>query len=81
MFAMAQAHRTEDGRYWTGIVCPRGDLPGRRAVDLNTSASVILAADALAGATEASKLFVDHGAVLPRSSPRRLAQTAGSPVG
>jgi len=69
LFAMAQAHRTEDGRYWTGIVYPEeATFPGGEQ-STYTSASVILAADALAGATEASKLFVDHDAVLPPLLP------------
>ena len=69
MFAMAQAHRTEDGRYWTGIVYPEeATFPGGEQ-STYTSASVILAADALAGATEASKLCVDHDAVLPPLLP------------
>ena len=42
---------TTDGRYWTGTVFPeRGPLPRRRALDLHRG-RVVLAADALAGAS------------------------------
>jgi hypothetical protein len=69
LFAMAQAHRTDDGRYWTGVVYPEElTFPGNEQ-STYTSASVILAADALAGATQASQLFVDHDAVLPPLLP------------
>ncbi len=63
LFSWAQAHRTEDGSYWTGIVYPeRVKFPeGERTA--YTAAAVILAADALSGASPASRLFVD--ALLP----------------
>mgnify|MGYP001173883884 CR=1 FL=1 len=65
LFAMAQGHRADNGRYWTGIVYPEeATFPGGEQ-STYTAASVILAADALTGATQASKLFVDHDAVLP----------------
>ncbi len=69
LFAMAQAHRTPDGRYWTGIVYPEEvHFPGGEQ-STYTSASVILAADALAGATAGSMLFVEHDRVLPPLLP------------
>ena len=65
LFAWAQTLREPDGTYWTGIVYPEEvHFPGQEQSSY-TAASVILAADALAGATQASQLFVDHDAVLP----------------
>ena len=65
LFEWAQQFRHADGRYWTGTVFPQeARFPtGERST--YTAASVILAADALAGASPASALFADHDAVLP----------------
>lgn len=66
LFAWSQQFRHEDGRYWTGTVFPdEAHFPaGERST--YTAASVVLAADALAGASPASPLFVDHDSVLPK---------------
>jgi hypothetical protein len=64
LFEWAQSLREDDGRYWTGIVYPdMVHFPGGEQ-STYTAASVVLAADALAGASPASHLFVDH-TVLP----------------
>ena len=65
LFSWTAQYRHDDGRYWTGTVYPdEARFPaGERST--YTAASVVLAADALAGASPASKLFVDHDAVLP----------------
>jgi hypothetical protein len=65
LFRWTRQYRHDDGRYWTGTVYPdEARFPsGERST--YTAASVILAADALAGSSPASALFVDHGLVLP----------------
>jgi hypothetical protein len=65
LFGWIGQYRHDDGRYWTGTVYPdEARFPaGERST--YTAASVILAADALASASPASALFVDHDAVLP----------------
>jgi len=61
MFEWAQALRADDGHYWTGIVFPElVHFPGDEK-STYTSASVILAADALSGTSPAAGLFTDHG--------------------
>ena len=63
LFASAQGLRHHDGSYWTGIVYPeRVHFPGGERTSY-TAASVVLAADALAGAGPASGLF--RGESLP----------------
>jgi hypothetical protein len=63
LFAWAQQLRDDDGHYWTGIVYPDGvHFPGEER-STYTAASVVLAADALSGASPASALFVDHDAL------------------
>ncbi len=54
-------HRHDDGGYWTGLVYP-GEIhfPARERTAY-TAAAVILAADALAGASPASGLFLGDG--------------------
>ncbi len=68
--AAMQHLRADDGSYWTGYVYPDD---ARWPVERTTwtAAAVVLAADALSGATAASGLFTDPGA-LP------AAGTAGS---
>ncbi|SFL10134.1 prenyltransferase [Geodermatophilus ruber] len=69
--AAMQHLRHEDGSYWTGYVYPDdARWPVERATW--TAAAVVLAADALSGATAAAGLFADPGA-LP------AAGTEGSP--
>ncbi|MFO7279271.1 MAG: terpene cyclase/mutase family protein [Thermoanaerobacterales bacterium] len=65
LFRWAQRYRTEDGRYWTGTVFPdEGRFPtGERST--YTASAVILAADALTGASPASGLFTRHDELLP----------------
>ncbi|HXX88735.1 MAG TPA: hypothetical protein VEI83_00765 [Acidimicrobiales bacterium] len=59
----AQAHRRDDGSYWTGIVYPeRSTFPFEERTTY-TAAAVILAADALSGASPAAGLF--RGESLP----------------
>lgn len=63
LFRMAQDLRSEEGYYWTGMVFPQQvHFPGDER-STYTAAAVILAADALAGASKASQLFVDHGSL------------------
>jgi hypothetical protein len=53
-----RAHRLDAGAYWTGIVYPGADLfPGGEHTSY-TAAAVILAADAITGASPAADLFV-----------------------
>jgi hypothetical protein len=65
MFRWAQQFRHDDDRYWTGTVFPdEARFPaGERST--YTAASVVLTADALAGGSPASSLFVDHDVLLP----------------
>jgi hypothetical protein len=57
LFEWAQHLREDDGRYWTGIVYPEEvHFPGGEQ-STYTAASVVLAADALAGTSPASGLF------------------------
>lgn len=65
LFAWAQTLREDDGRYWTGIVYPElVHFPGGEQ-STYTAASVVLAADALAEASPACRLFTDHDDLLP----------------
>ena len=60
LFTWAQGHRDADGAYVTGLVHPeRITFPDQERTAY-TAAAVILAADALSGATPASALFVDE---------------------
>ncbi len=60
LFEWVQVFRQDNGSYLTGLVYPEEvSFPdGERST--YSAAAVILTADALAGATEASALFVDH---------------------
>jgi MMP endo-(1,4)-3-O-methyl-alpha-D-mannosidase len=56
-----RAHRRDDGAYWTGLVHSGRRGPARFPFEEHTSytgAAVILAADAIAGASPASTLFI-----------------------
>jgi len=60
LLSWTRAHRREDGAYWTGLVHRPGCEPVRFPFEEHTSytaAAVILAADAIAGASPASALF------------------------
>jgi hypothetical protein len=73
--AAMQHLRADDGSYWTGYVYPDD---ARWPVERTTwtAAAVVLAADALSGATAASGLFTDPGA-LPAAGTEAAQETAG----
>jgi len=57
LFTWAQRLRTSEDRYWTGIVLPEQvHFPGGEQ-STYTSSAVVIAADALTGASPASRLF------------------------
>ncbi len=63
LLAWGQGLRLPDGAYWTGIALPQGTtFPGGERTTY-TAAAMVLAADALCGASGASGLFV--GETLP----------------
>ena len=63
LFSWAQRLRTDGDRYWTGIVVPEEvNFPGGEQ-STYTAAAVILAADALGGASATSGLFTDHSSL------------------
>jgi hypothetical protein len=73
LFAWAQGLRADDGHYWTGVVFPEMvHFPGNEKTTY-TAASIVLAADALAGTSKASSLFVDHDLLPPLISTADVA--------
>lgn len=58
LFGWAQAHRTDDGEYLTGLVYPGAISFPDAERTAYTGAAVILTADALTGTTPASGLFL-----------------------
>lgn len=60
LFTWANAQRADDGRYWTGTVYPEDVQFPADEKSTYTSAAIILAADALSGATAASELLSIH---------------------
>jgi hypothetical protein len=63
LFEWAQCNRDADGAYFTGMVFPqRANFPGGER-SAYTAAAIILAADALSGASPASRLLWAHDAV------------------
>ncbi len=63
LLTWTRAHRREDGAYWTGLVYDRRKAPARFPFEEHTSytaAAVVLAADAIAGASPAAALFIPH---------------------
>ena len=60
MFEWAQALRHDDDHYWTGIVFPVLVHFAGDEKSTYTSASIILAADALSETSPAAGLFTDH---------------------
>jgi hypothetical protein len=60
LFEWAQHLRDDDGHYWTGMVYPEEVHFPADERSTYSSASVVLAADALAGTSAASGLFTDH---------------------
>jgi hypothetical protein len=74
LMAWVQALRCPDGSYWTGMVYPEEvTFPGGERTTY-TAAAMVLAADALCGATPAAGLFRGEG--LPLVAPE-----AGIPMG
>jgi hypothetical protein len=73
LLCCAQAHRHDDGSYWTGIVYPERDTFPFGERTTYTAAAVILAADALSDATPAAGLFrgesLPHGLDLTEPRP------------
>jgi len=53
-----RAHRTDDGSYMTGIVYPSGEHFPAGERTAYTGAAIIMAADAIAAGSPASKIFV-----------------------
>ena len=53
-----RAHRTDDGSYTTGIVYPSGEHFPAGERTAYTGAAIIMAADAIAAGSPASKIFV-----------------------
>lgn len=63
LFRAAQALRCDDGHYHTGLVHPdRVTFPGGERTTY-TDAAVVMAADAIAGVSPASRLLTDHDAL------------------
>jgi hypothetical protein len=60
LLAWTRGHRCDDGSYWTGIVHPSGETFPDRETSAYTAAAVILAADAITGATPAARIFAAH---------------------
>jgi hypothetical protein len=80
--AAMQHLRDEDGSYWTGLVFA-DDVRWPVERTTWTAAAVVLAADALSGATPASDLFTDPAALpaaggLPEPTPDWLPGGAGT---
>jgi hypothetical protein len=74
--AAMQHLRDDDGSYWTGYVyADDARWPVERTTW--TAAAVVLAADALAGATPAAGLFTDPGALPPAGMPADPTRSAG----
>jgi hypothetical protein len=57
LLCWTRSHRNGDGSYWTGIVYPEHVVFPFDEVSAYTGAAVILAADAINGASPASRLF------------------------
>ena len=58
LLAWTRSHRLDDGSYWTGIVYPSLERFPFGETSAYTAAAVILAADAITGASPASAVFV-----------------------
>ncbi len=58
LLAWTRPHRCPDGAYWTGIVYPSLERFPEGETSAYTGAAVILAADAITGASPASSVFV-----------------------
>jgi hypothetical protein len=75
--AAMQHLRHDDGSYWTGLVYA-DDVRWPVERTTWTAAAVVLAADALSGATPASGLFTDPAALPAAGMPEDRTQSAGS---
>ena len=58
LLSWTRAHRNDDGSYYTGIVYPNRIIFPADERSAYTGAAVIIAADAIAGATATSHLFL-----------------------
>jgi GH15 family glucan-1,4-alpha-glucosidase len=58
LLAWTRPHRRDDGSYWTGIVYPSGERFPFEEHTSYTAAAIVLAADAITGASTASDVFV-----------------------
>jgi hypothetical protein len=65
LFTWAQAQRTDDGRYWTGIVFPDEVYFPEAEQSTYTAAAVVLAADAFDRTAPTAGFFTDHGFFTP----------------
>jgi hypothetical protein len=82
LLTWAQAHRCEDGSYWTGVVYPEQETFPFEERTTYTAAAIVLAADALCDATPAAGIF--RGEALPSdldldrpsATERRLRETS-----
>lgn len=63
LFVQIQDFRQADGSYYTGVVFPQEVSFPDAETSTYSAAAVILAADALSGASPAADLFVDHDAL------------------
>ncbi len=79
LLTWAQAHRQPDGSYLTGIVYPDHSTFPFAERTTYTSAAVVLAADALSGATSAAGLFRGEG-LPPGLDLSDAAEGAGGPA-
>jgi len=61
LLAWTRRHRLDDGSYWTGIVYPDAVVFPFEERTSYTAAAVILAADAITGASPASGVFAPDG--------------------
>ncbi len=69
LFVDAQGLRLADGSYWTGMAYPAEQTFPAAERTTYTAAAIILAADALCGATPASGLFRGEGLPAPLDLP------------
>jgi hypothetical protein len=69
LFVHAQGLRRPDGSYWTGMAYPEEKTFPAAERTTYTAAAIILAADALSGATPASGLFRGDGLPAPLDLP------------
>ena len=65
LFRWVQNLRTDNGRYFTGIVYPQLEHFPPKEQSTYTSAAIVLGADALSRSTKASGLFVDDALLSP----------------